>query len=513
MHANPLHLLLPLTFVSACITSAFAAEELVDAKKTAVDLAPKTVISAENLKASNVVRVNVTSQAYDFSRPWSKRAPASKHALGAVLEGKRVLVTAECVANATYVELETPNGELKQAATVESVDYEANLALLKPETGSVLEGCSGLPLVRAKVGDSLSVWQLEANGNRMASTGQMTTAEVSRYPIDESSFLVYRVSVPLQMRDGSATLPVVKDGKLAGMLLRYDSATNLLDVIPSPVIEHFLRDSLKRPYEGFPRLGLAFGPTKDPQLRQYLKLDQHKGGVLVTQTLPKGPAADAGIEKGDILLEIDGNPLDSNGNYLDPDYGRISFAHLVCTRHFERDSLPVKIVRNGKAEERKVTIARRHPEQFLSEPYVFDKAPRYHVLGGLVFQELSRTYLKEFGSDWVHKAPMELLNIDRTQSEMENDKRERVVFIGRVLPSQVTIGYEGVRYQVVRSINGVPLKSLADMPKALSALQGEDHIIELASEPFKLFIDAKAATEIAPSLQRSYRIPALNNVE
>ncbi len=463
--------------------------------------------------APNVVRVNITSQAYDFSRPWSKRAPASKRALGAVLQGQRVLVTAESVANATYIELESPDGEQKQPALVESVDYEANLALLRPESSEFLKGQSGLSLTTAHVGDTLSVWQLEANGNLLVSKGQMTTAEVTRYPIDDSAFLVYRISVSLQMRDTATALPIVKDGKLVGLMQRYESSSNLLDLIPAPVVEHFLKDALRKPYEGFPRMGLAFSGTRDPQLRRYLGLNGSKGGVLITQTLPNGPAALAGLQKGDVILEMDEHALDADGNYQDADYGRISLGHLVCTKHFEGDAVPVKFVRDGKVQRTEIKVARRHPEQFLCEPYVFDRAPRYFILGGFVLQELSRTYLREFGNDWIHKAPMELLNIDRTQSELENDPRQRIVFLSRVLPSDVTIGYEDLRHQVVRAINGKALNSLLDVPFALEQAKDGIHLLELEGDPHQVFLDAKAVQEVGPMLQRSYRLPTLSQLE
>src|SRR5438093_5033211 len=54
----------------------------------------------------SLLRVNVTGQGYDYFRPWQKRAPFSKRALGAVLSQGRVLVTADLVANQNYVELE-----------------------------------------------------------------------------------------------------------------------------------------------------------------------------------------------------------------------------------------------------------------------------------------------------------------------------------------------------------------------------------------------------------------------
>ena len=53
----------------------------------------------------SLVRVNVTGQGFDYFRPWQKRAPFSKRALGAVLSQGRVLVTADLVANQNYAEL------------------------------------------------------------------------------------------------------------------------------------------------------------------------------------------------------------------------------------------------------------------------------------------------------------------------------------------------------------------------------------------------------------------------
>src|SRR5882757_3273245 len=99
----------------------------------------------------SVVRVNVTNQPWDFGRPWGKRPPYSRRAIGTVLTGNRVLVTAELVANANYVEFETAEGGQKVPATIEVVDYEANLALLKTEDTAFMKGCKPLELTHAVV--------------------------------------------------------------------------------------------------------------------------------------------------------------------------------------------------------------------------------------------------------------------------------------------------------------------------------------------------------------------------
>src|SRR3984893_10375196 len=96
--------------------------------------------TATKPKQVSLVRVNVTGQAHDYFRPWQKKAPFSKRALGAVLPQDRVLVTADLVANQNYVELERAETGEKTAANVVVIDCEANLALLEPVDKKFLDG-------------------------------------------------------------------------------------------------------------------------------------------------------------------------------------------------------------------------------------------------------------------------------------------------------------------------------------------------------------------------------------
>ena len=101
-----------------------------------------------------MVRVNSTNQAYDFFRPWSKEAPFSRRGLGVLIEGGNILVTAELVANSNYIELERADGGEKTTATVQVIDYEANLATLRSTDPKFLEGMQPLQTTTdVKTGD------------------------------------------------------------------------------------------------------------------------------------------------------------------------------------------------------------------------------------------------------------------------------------------------------------------------------------------------------------------------
>jgi S1-C subfamily serine protease len=492
-----LHLAL-LSLVALCAPHARAAET--------VDISPNKQLS--------IVRVSVTSQPYDFRRPWGKRNPYSRKAVGAVLANERVLVTAELIANANYLEFEAAEGGQKVPASVEAVDYESNLALLKTSDPTFLKALKPLELTIAHVGDELAVWQLEANGNQLITRGTMTNADVARYPIDDSMLLMYRLTVSLQFRDAAFTMPVVKAGKLVGVLTRYDPQTSNGDVIPTPVIEHFLRDVAQAPYKGFPKAGLSYSGTRDPQLRRFAGLKESKdGGVYVTDVFKPGPAAAAGIEKGDVILRVDDTPVDQDGNYNDPTYGKIALAHLLSTRHFVGDALKFSLLRNGTPKDVTMTLTHRAPESFMSPPYIMDHAPRFYIFGGLVLQELSRQYLREFGNDWWKKAPEELVHLDRQQNELSRDGTHRVIFLNRVLPSDSTVGYEELNHLVVSKINGVELKSLNDIPAALEKVVDGVHKIEFTSDPGTIYLDAEQVVQSEAILAKTYRLPTLKRLE
>jgi len=465
-------------------------------------------------KVLSIIRVNVTNQPWDFARPWGKRPPYSRRALGTVIAGNRVLVTAELVANANYVEFETPEGGQKVPAMVDVVDYEANLALLKTDDPDFLKPIKPLEITTATVGDNLSVLQLEATGNLLTTHATMTTAEVTRYPLNELPLLIYRLTTPLQFRDSSFTLPVVKDDKLVGLMMRYDNTTNNADLIPAPVIQHFLTDAAKPPYRGFPRSGIASDQTRDPQFRRYIGLTAATpGGVYVTEVFKDGPAEKAGIQSGDVLLRVDGQAVDQDGNYKDPDYGKISVTHLFSTKHFDGEKVKFTVFRKGETMNLDVPLAHRSVESYVVEPYVIDRPPKFYVLGGLVLEELSRQYLKEYGNDWMKKAPEEFIYYDQQQDNLFRDGPKKIVFLNRVLPSDLTVGYEDLTHLVVTKINGVPLQSLADIPAALAKATDGVHKIEFDSEPSVIYLDAAQVTAEERSFMQKYRLPTLQRLQ
>jgi S1-C subfamily serine protease len=475
---------------------------------------PGVPASMSTQKQLALVRVNVTGQSYDYFRPWQKKAPFSKRALGAVLSKGRVLVTADLVANQNFVELERAETGEKTAAKVQVIDYEANLALLEPTEKTFLDGITPLEITAdTVVGDRLAAWQLEPTGALLATEGLVTTVQMTEYPIDVGEFLTYRVSIPMQYRENSYTVPLVKNNKLAGLLLRYDSRSQLLDAIPAPIITHFLKEADSQNYRGFPSAGFSFFPTRDPELREFAGEKRKGGGVYVTNVEPNTPAMKAGLQVGDIVTAVADREIDQNGNYVDPLHGKIEFTNLLTAHAYSGDVVPFRVERNGKPIQLNVTLEHRDAKDYVSPPYNLDQPPRYYVLGGLIFQELSRQYLKEWGPTWERSAPQRLVYFDRFQSELFPEGNRRVVILSQVLPADSTIGYDDLAYLTVTKVNGKEIKSLDDLAEAVKHPIDGFIKIETEEDPKQIALDAAQVATEASTLQENYGISSLQRLD
>ena len=465
---------------------------------------------APELKSGSVLRVNSTNQSYDFFRPWSKKAPFNRRGLGAVIDGGEVLVTAELVWDSNFIELEKPGTGERTSAKVAVIDYETNLALLKPTDEDFLKDLQPLDTnATVKVGDHLAVVQLEANGAPVSTEALVTSAEVGHYVLDDFSYLLFKMSCPLQYRDNSFTLPIVEDHHLTGMLLRYDPRSQTIDAISTPVIQHFLKEAEHQPYLGFPSFGISFSATRDPQFRRYEKLSDSEGGIYVDDVEPNAPAAKADIQPGDVLLTIDGKAIDPDGDYDDALYGRLSITHLITTLSYSGQKVPVTFLRHGEHKEVEVALFNRPPQDYVIDPYIIGRPPRYLILGGLVFEELSRQYLREWGPAWQKEAPQRFVYFDHYQADLF-PKPRKIVFLSQILPNNDTIGYAQLNYMAIERVNGQPIYRLEDLAKAIEKPINGFHKIEFDLDPKVLYLDAEKVQTDAAQLQKTYSLPELH---
>ncbi len=468
-----------------------------------------------DFKAS-VVRLNSTLQAWSAGQPWEKSPPSTRRALAAIIGPQQVITTSEMVADATYLEFESPDGTRFAPAKVIAVDYEANLALLGPasaEDGAKLFA-NTTPLEIAPpsaIGESLDIYQIEDNGVALRTSGTLQSIDVSSTFLPGHNFLTYMVKASMQSAASSYTVPVLQHGKLAGLLSSYNSKDQICDVCATDIVARFIKAAATGKYIGFPSLGVAVAFTEDPLFRQWLKLPDDQGGVYISAVRKGGAAEAAGIKKGDVLLAFDGHQIDRRGYFQHPKYGSLGWGHLARGERAVGDVVSLALMRDGRSLEVKATLTREEEQARLVPNYTFDRAPNYLVKGGFIFQELSLPMLQAFGEDWNARAPLNLLDAYQNPEKYQ-DRAERVIFLSGVIPTPATVGYESLRNLIVRKVNGKDIRDMKGLIAAFKGNLGELHSIEFDEEKFTIYLDeAGSASVDAQLLQRG--IPRLYRAE
>ncbi len=486
--------LLPLALVLASCKQA--------PKTTEAPAPAETEIIVETVPLTeSVVRINSTSQTWNPAQPWEKRPPESLRSLGAIVKPGQVLTTAEMVADATYLELELPDGSRTAEAEIVAVDYEANLALLtvKPEEekATFFQNTRPLPLAsRPSIGDPIQIFQVEDNGTTLLTYGTLQSVETSNSFLPNQSFLTYLVKASMQSAASSFSLPVIIDDNLAGILLSYDSDDQISDVLSIDVISRFLGNVKDGGYSGFPSLGVSVARTEDPSFRRFLQLDDAQGGIYVSTVRTGGSADLAGVKKGDVILSADGFPIDRRGYYQHPHYGSVFWGHIVRGEKATGDEIKLELLRNGEPLEITATLTRAEAQDNLVPDYQFDRAPNFLVKGGLIFQELTRPVLQAFGKDWTSRAPLNLLDAYENPEKYE-DNAKRVIFLSGSIPTPATVGYESLRNLIVKKVNGVEIDSMNTLIEAFEKPNADNlHSIEFLEENFTVYLDETLSSNV-----------------
>jgi S1-C subfamily serine protease len=464
----------------------------------------------------SVLRLSTTMQNFNPGQPWEKNPPVSRRGLGAFIAGGMVITTADIVADSTFLELESPDGTRTAPARIVAVDYEANLALVAPaaaaegegaptapDTHPIFAGMTPLAIGEAPaLGDTLDILQIEENGVPLVTRGELQSVDLVSTFLPDNFFLTFRVKASMQSAASSYTLPVVKGGRLVGVLTSYNSGEQISDVTSTDVLSHFLREALGGHYTGFPSLGLTAVRTDDSNFRKWLKIPAGDGGLYVAKVRAQSAAMSAGVKEGDVLLAIDGHALDRRGYYEDPRYGRIFWSHLVRGLRSTGDSVKLSLLRAGEPLEVAATLVRDEEGAGLIPKHSYDRPPNYLVKGGMVFQELTRGLLEAYGKEWEQRAPMNLLNALENPEEFEEGRRRLVVLTG-IIPTPATVGYEEVRNLIVTEVNGQKVKDVASLVTAFRAVApGGAHHLKFDEAPYEIYLDSTAAEAVDKELRQ-----------
>ena len=477
----------------------------------ALALALCAAASAQALDyASTLVTIKVTTQSYDSYSPWRKRAPAQDEIQGCVIEGRRILTLAQPLTDQVLVEVTKHGSPRRYPAEVLLRDPVAGLALLGVPDNSFFDDLVPAPLSSpGPVHGELRAARWEAGGVLREFTASLVKTTVDYWtPIGGT--LAHFLSTDMD-RGGSGEAVFV-DGKLLGLAYRLEQASKSLKVLSVEATLRLLADLADGSYGGYPSTWeYAKGLEGDRDLKRYLGMGDEETGVLVTAIPPR--MSGAGVLKvNDVILAIDGELIDDSGLYRSRDFGLLHYDSLIFLNHAPGDTLAVRVLRDGSRLDLRVPLLPLGEDSFLIPLTDPDTPPQYVVFGGLVFQELSRSYLQgAWGNDWWRLADTRLRHLYDAAGLFPSSERRRVVILNRVLPHAVNAGYQSESNLVLESLGGTPVRDLQHLESLLTSTTERFAVFNFAGKE-RIVLDLKRALGAEKEIMSLYGLPATANV-
>ena len=434
------------------------------------------VQAASNKPGSNaeweksIVTVEVARKQYDYYQPWSKRTRKTQKT-GTVIGERQILTTADEMYDRTLVRLQKGGRGQWYIGEVSWIDYQGNLALITVADAEFWKDLKPAPLGHVPPsGGSLQIlrWREGKLENRATEFTQYTVREGQLTPVD-----VVALETSSEIQGVGWGEPVIYNSKVAGILWAQDGRTCIAE--PTLAIKDVLEAHKKGTYQGLGYFHFFWQQSENPANLARLKLPGAARGVVVIDVPPRPDECDQVIQPQDIILNIDGYDIDSQGDYTDPDFGHLMLEALPNRHRSAGADIKIKLWRDGKPLDVTYRVPRSEYTNALVPQANFDQEPEYLMVGGLLFQPLTESYLQSWGRDWKSRAPFRL---NYYRNENPSKDRPALVLLSQVLPDPYNIGYQDQKFLVIEKANGQPVHRLSELREALKMPVNGFHVFE-----------------------------------
>ncbi|NCZ96193.1 MAG: PDZ domain-containing protein [Verrucomicrobia bacterium] len=456
----------------------------------------------------NTVMVEVTSQVWDYRLPWNPGTVSSGRGAGFIVAGKRIITNAHVISGARNITVQREADPRRYAAKVKYVAHDCDLAMLEVEDPAFFKGTTHLDLGGIPELESVvSVYGFPIGGDRLSVTrGVVSRIDYNAYTHSgRESHLAIQIDAAIN--PGNSGGPVMQSDKVVGVAFqgfRGDVAQNVGYMIPTPVIRRFLKDVEDGRYDYYVDIAVRWMPLENPAMRKYLGLANDGRGVVVTDVFSEG-SSDGYLNKGDVLLSIDGHPIESDGSVRLE--GKPVQLEEIVERKFSREEVRLEVWRGGQTET--VNVPLKPADMFSMYEILYEPPPRYVLYGGLVFQPLTANLMAVLAgsADLRLKQKYTMFATDQMYRETPEP-----VILSAVLPDPSNVYLRGLAGQIVREINGRKIRTLADVEPALAA-NGERSVIRFEGDSRPAVLKREEVDRSTPRIMAQYGISEASRTE
>jgi S1-C subfamily serine protease len=432
------------------------------------------IVAGSGTIENSVVKIFATVRYPNPYQPWTKDSPEDQTGSGVVIEGRRILTNAHVVDYASQVQIQANQAGDKISATVEAIAPGIDLAVLKLDDEKFFD--THPPLARAKtlpgIKDTVLTYGFPEGGNSLSITkGIVSRVEFTPYNFPISGL---RIQIDAAINPGNSGGPAAVGDKMIGLTFsRLNEAENIGYIIPSEEIDLFLQDIADGHYDGKPAMYDELQTLENPALRAFLKLPPNVEGMVVHKPYKDDPVYP--LKEWDVITKIGDTPVDDQGMIKLGDGLRVHFQYEI--QHITTNgTVSLTIVRAGKELKVNLPVSANYPRLI---PGLNSTYPSYFICGPLVFSAATDEYLggllrTKYGATVMSRLSS-LANplVTRISDQPAFPGESLVIIASPFFPHKLAKGYDNPRAQVVKAVNGIPVKNLSHLVEILRDAKDE----------------------------------------
>jgi S1-C subfamily serine protease len=454
----------------------------------------------------SVIQIFTFAQQPVWDAPWRFDAVRRMGGSGFVIKGKRIMTNAHVVSWGRRIIVRRYQDPGQYLAEVEYVGHDCDLAVLTVADSRFFENLEPLELGELpKVRSAVVTYGYPAGGEEIS----YTRGVVSRIELEQYAHIGNRrllgVQTDAAINPGNSGGPVIQDDRVVGVAFQgMPGLENAGFFIPTPVIQHFLKDIENKRYDGFPQAGIRLVELQNPAYRSLLKLpeDNSSLGARIDSLLPI-PATQELLKIDDVLLRIGAFPVASDGTILYQGNRLSSALAFQFTQSGEK--VPLQVWRDGHQIEVALPVSVYTGDR--ASGYQYDALPRYFVYGGMVFTPLCLDYLRAIGRNTSESSFGELYyELHYRKYEDPANARPEPVVLAAVLADAVNANVALRGRMLVDQINHIRIEKLDDVVRAFESNTNAFDVIDFLPHHSLETLDRAEVAKAKARILKTYNL-------
>lgn len=312
------------------------------------------------------------------------------------------------------------------------------------------------------------------------------------------------IQMSAAINPGSSGGPLLNiKGEVIGINSRgYTEAQNVGYIIPINDLKIIIADLHTHRVLGKPFLGVSMASANE-QLTAYLG-NPAPGGCYVVGVIKNSLMHEVGVQKGDMIYEINGYALDFYGDMKLPwSEDKISIIDYIAQLRTNDD---IQLVVYRKGERKEFVLKFSHMVKMpIRKIYPVYETTEYEIIGGMVVMPLTLNHVTQL----LGQAPgLSVYTVSAHQIEP-------ALLITHVFPtSQLSRGRVVMPGMIIKSVNDESVKTLEEFTAAVKKSIGTQyltmHVIDnssLAAHDILIVLSYKQLLAEEPRLARDFRYP------